>query len=80
MRRVSSTSFTTTGLLSSAISTLAVAPPAWAMSSAVRVMRSMICWRTAGSKVRKVPTISTWSGMMLLRMPPLIAPTETTAG
>ena len=50
------------------------------MSFAVRVMPSMICWRTAGSNVRNVPIISTWSGMMLFLMPPLIAPTETTAG
>jgi len=80
VRRVSRASFTTTGLLSSAISTTAVAPAECAMSSAVRVRRSMICWRTAGSKLRMVPIISTSSGMMLLRMPPLIAPTDSTAG
>jgi hypothetical protein len=36
--------------------------------------------RCAGSKVRMVPIISTSSGTMLWRMPPLIAPTVTTAG
>ncbi len=30
--------------------------------------------------VRMVPTISTWSGMMFVRLPPWMLPIETTAG
>ena len=80
MRSVSFTSLKVTGFASGATSTSALAPLDEAMSFAVRVMPSMICWRTLGSNVRNVPIISTWSGMMLLRMPPLMAPTDTTAG
>ena len=50
------------------------------MPSAVRRSRSCSWARTPGSKVRIVPIISTFSGTMLLRTPPWIAPTVSTEG
>ena len=50
------------------------------MCSAVSVTRTWTSSRIASSKVRMVPIISTESGMMFLRTPPLMRPTVTTAG
>ena len=61
-------------------STVAVAPDARAMNSAVRRIRMWTSSRIALSNVRTVPVITTLSGMMLPRTPPLIVATVTTAG
>ncbi len=53
---------------------------AWAMCSAVSLMRLWTSSRISSSKVRIVPRSSTESGMMFSRTPPLIAPTVTTTG
>ena len=50
------------------------------IASASVVTRSWISSRIASSKVRMVPFISTESGMMLPRTPPLMLPMVTTAG
>ena len=60
--------------------TLHVARDAAEMPSASVVMRSWIASRMPSSKLRMVPRISTESGMMFSRTPPLIAPMVTTAG
>ena len=51
-----------------------------AMASASVVTRSWMSSRISSSNVRTVPRISTLSGMMFSRTPPLIMPTVTTAG
>ena len=43
-------------------------------------MRSLASARMASSKARRVPTISTDSGTMFSRLPPLIWPIDSTAG
>ena len=59
---------------------MAVAPFASAVFSTSRFIASKICCFCLASNVRMVPIISTVSGMMLLRTPPLMMPTDTTAG
>ena len=79
MRSVSGGSLYVTGVIFW-IRTVAVAPLAAAIDSAVLVRRSCSWARTASSNVRIVPAISTLSGTMLVRIPPRIIPTVTTAG
>ena len=50
------------------------------MASARVFTRSWIASRMSSLKVRMVPRISTRSGMMFSRTPPLMAPMVTTAG
>ena len=50
------------------------------MASASVVTRSWMSSRMASSKLRIVPRISTVSGMMFSRRPPLMTPMVTTAG
>lgn len=65
---------------SSVISTSAVAPALCATISAVRRTRSWMSRCMAASKARIVPSITTESGMMLLRIPPWKLPTVTMEG
>ncbi|HSM19590.1 MAG TPA: hypothetical protein VK844_04385, partial [Hyphomicrobiales bacterium] len=78
--RVSCSSLIVAGFGESLSVSSAVAPLAAAMSAAVRRILAMASSRMSGRKVRKVPSISTESGMMLCRTPPLIAPIVTMAG
>ena len=79
MRPVSGGSLYVTGVIFW-IRTVAEAPLAAAIDSAVLVRRSWSCARTPSSKVRIVPAMSTLSGTMFVRTPPCIMPTVTTAG
>src|SRR5690606_28393558 len=81
MRAVSAGSLAVTGVPSmSGTFAVTVAPWAAATFSATLARSANTAWRMPSSKVRMVPTSSTWSGMMLKRTPPWMAPKLSTTG